>query len=584
MLAAVHLHQGRYVEARRSLDAIRADLHDASYHLIAGELALRQKQHDKAAKHFEEAARLKPGDATILTELGIARLGSGDPRGQTSLESAIALPGGGERAGAVLILDHLHNKRFDHALASIAEMERKQGASPLTSNYRGAALLGKKDRIRARESFTEALKRDPAFYPSAANLAQLDLLDKQPAAARKRFEDVLKADPRQLDAMLALARLARDNDTAMRWLQKAVQAHPTAVEPRLDMARLLFAAKQASQALTQAREALGLSPNNPVALELLGTIQFALGDHPNAIGTLRRLVEISPASSAARIKLARIQIAADQTADARRSLMDTLRTHPESLDAQALLVQLDLKEARYDEARKRAIAIQTAHPHAAIGFQLLGAVSLARQQPAEALTAFERAHTLTPKTDTLIQQHTALILLDRRNESEIRLAAWLKSRPGDNVARGALAESLLHSGHNKLAASQYRELNRKIPNNPTVLNNLAWASYAAGDPSALAFAEQALKARPDDASIMDTLGWILTNRNQTARGIAVLQQAQSRAPDSPEIQWHLASAFARAGNQTRARSELRRLLDSEVPFSQRDAARALLKTLETGTH
>lgn len=580
MLATVHLQQGRYAEARRSLDAIATQQHEASYHLIAGELALRLKQHEQAARHYAEAARLKPGNAVILTGLGLARQGMADPRAQSDLESAAALPGGG-RAGAMLVLDQLHNKRFEQALASIAELEKRQGDSALLWNYRGVAFLGMKNPPRARDSFNQALKHDPTFYPATANLAQLDLRDKDPDAARRHFEDLLKSDPRHLNAMLALARLARDQAAATQWLRKAAETHPSAVEPRIGMARLLLANKRPSQALSQVREAIALAPYNPTVLDLLGAIQISLGDHTNAIGTLRKLAEVSPTPDIVLTRLARVQLAAGQTTEARRSLAEVLKSSPESLDALVLLTRLDLREARFDEARKRVMRIQTAHPRSALGFQLQGELALARKQPAEALAAYEQAQAVAPATETLIRQHGTLIQLGRRGESEARLTAWLQSRPGDLISRTTLAESLLHSGQFRAATAQYREINRRSPNNPAVLNNLAWALHAAGDPDALTFAEQAYKIRPDDASIMDTLGWILINRNQTARGLTILQQAQASAPDSADIQWHLASALAKTGDRTRARGELRRLLDSEADFSQRESARALLINLET---
>ena len=73
-------------------------------------------------------------------------------------------------------------------------------------------------------------------------------------------------------------------------------------------------------------------------------------------------------------------------------------------------------------------------------------------------------------------------------------------------------------------------MNKSNPNNLLVLNNLAWSLFESKDSRALGFAEQALKLKPDNPDVMDTLGWILVQQGQAERGIKLLQQALSKAP------------------------------------------------------
>ncbi len=122
-------------------------------------------------------------------------------------------------------------------------------------------------------------------------------------------------------------------------------------------------------------------------------------------------------------------------------------------------------------------------------------------------------------------------------------------------------------------------VNQNHPGNLVVLNNLAWALHEARDPRALSYAEQAFKLAPDNPSVMDTLGWILVQQGQIARGLKLLQQALSKKPDAAEIQWHLAAAWAKSGDRVRAKSELERLLGSGQAFPQEAEARTLLEQL-----
>ncbi len=269
--------------------------------MVAGEIALAKKQFAQASAHFEKAAQISPESAAIRTELGISRLAQGDSRAMTDLQAAAGMEGAGSRADNLIILNQIKQQKFDAALASIAALEKKQPASPQPWNYRGAVYMGKKDPVRARESFSQALKLDPKFFPAAANLAQLDLKDGQPAAARGRFEGVLKADPKHLQAMLALADLSlrqKDEKSYTSWLEKAASANPQALPPRMLLARYWLAKGDSAKAVAAARDAVNAQPNNPAALDLLGTTQFASKDYDNALGTYRKIADQFPNQAA----------------------------------------------------------------------------------------------------------------------------------------------------------------------------------------------------------------------------------------------------------------------------------------------
>jgi putative PEP-CTERM system TPR-repeat lipoprotein len=466
-------------------------------------------------------------------------------------------------------------------------LEKKQGSNPLIWNFRGAAYLGKGDQAKARESFTQALKLDARFFPAAVNLAQLDLRDRQLDAARRRFEDILKADPKHLDAMLALADLAlhaKDEKLYLDWLDKAAKAHPQAVKPRVALARHQLARGDKAQALATAREAVNAHPDDPLALETLGAAQLATGDTTNALGTYRKLADTASRPAAPLVRLAAVQASAGQLAEARKSLQDALRLQPDLLEAQMLLGRLDLQQGRHDDALELARQIQQQKPASSSGPLLEGDVAMARQQPAAALTAYERAHAREPSGALLLRQYQALARLGRVEEGEKRLVAWLSSHPQDVETRLSLAGELLKRKRYKAAAAHYLVLDESHPGNVVVLNNLAWSLHEARDPRALAYAEKALELVPGNPVVLDTVGWILVQQGQSARGIKLLQQALSKKPDAAEIQWHLAAAYAKGGEPARARNELTRLLASGMAFPQEKEARALLEQLQEKAH
>ena len=99
------------------------------------------------------------------------------------------------------------------------------------------------------------------------------------------------------------------------------------------------------------------------------------------------------------------------------------------------------------------------------------------------------------------------------------------------------------------------------------------------DPRVQAAAEQALKLAPANPNVQDTLGWILVQTNQTARGLDLLRRAAAAAPKSGSIRYHYAAALARSGDKARARAELQKLLADTPTFPETQAAKALLNSL-----
>lgn len=583
LLAASQLRLGRPDDAANTLGpALRSVNRDAGALIVAGEIALARKDFAQASAYFEQAAQSNPDSAAIRTELGISRLAQGDSRAMADLKTAAGMEGAGSRADTFIILDELERKQFDAALASVAALEKKQGATPLAWNYRGAAYLGKQDTARARDSFEQALKLDPKFFPAAANLAQLDLKDKQPAAARQRFEGILKADPKHLNAMLALADLGlrnHDEKAYASWLEKAAAAHPQALRPRVALARYLLAKGNKSQALTVAREAVDARPDDPAAHDLLGTTQLALGDTTNALVSFRKLVEGLPRQAAPRIKLAAAQIVAKDLDSARKTLQDALRMQPDFLEAQLMLGGVEIQSTHLDEALKLAKQMQQQKPGSPAGYTLEGDIAFARKDFPAALAAFERAQKLAPSSALLVRELQVFTAMQRPEAGEKRLADWLATHPQDAGSRAALAESLVRRNQYRTAAEQYLILNKNNPNNLFVLNNLAWALSEFNDNRALGFAEQALKLKPDNPAVLDTLGWLLVKQGQSERGIKLLQQALSKTPDVAEIHYHLAAGYAKMGDSAHARQELKRLLNSGQTFQQEKEARDLLKQL-----
>jgi tetratricopeptide (TPR) repeat protein len=93
------------------------------------------------------------------------------------------------------------------------------------------------------------------------------------------------------------------------------------------------------------------------------------------------------------------------------------------------------------------------------------------------------------------------------------------------------------------------------PDQPLLLNFLGYAKLEHGEDldQAEAMIRKAAELAPDDASVIDSLGWALFKRGKVDEAIATLQTAAQKDPDQAEIQEHLGDALYKSGRRLEAR-------------------------------
>lgn len=563
--------------------ALKAAQQDAQTLTLAGEAYIQTKDFTKATEYFEKASMLSPADARLHAALGISKLARGeDALAIADLEKAAALDNKSSKVDVLLVMTYLRYKQFDQALAAARALEKDQPANPLSHNLKGVAYLGKKAFAEARSNFEKALSIQPTYFPAAANLAQLDLLDKKPDQAKKRFETLLAKDKKNINAMTALANIALSQgqkNEATAWLERASSENPEALQPAIQLVAHYLRIGEKQKALILAQKIQGSNPGSPEVLNILAQAQFASGDKPAALATYNRLAAMRPDSALAQLRIASIHMGMQNPAAASAALKKALALQPDYLEAQLTLASLEARNGNHEQALAIARQIQNKNRKSPIGHVLEGDLLMAQKKPELAVKAYEQAFAISKSGPVLLKLHAALSRAGKNGEAGTRLTQWLKEHPADAAARIYLAGIYLAEKQNKAAIEQYQIILRQNPKYVPALNNLAWLYQQEKNPRALEYAEQAFKLKPDSPAVQDTLGWILVEQGDTSRGLPLLQKAASRAPEATVIRFHLARALLKSGNKVGARKQLEQLLASRKDFPQADEARELLKQL-----
>lgn len=559
---------------------------DASLMALAGELYVQSNDFSKATEFFGKAAKIDPKSAGARTGLGLSRLAAGETSSaMADLESAAQLDSSKYQADVLLIMTNLRQGSYDKALKALESLEKKQPDNPLTFNLKAAIFIGKKDTVSARKHLEHALKLQPNYVTAAVNLAQLDLQDKKPDSARRRLESIVEKDKDNVQALLTLAnlgpRIGASTKEVIDWLERARKADSGAVQPQVMLALAYAQSGEGKKALEVAQLANTANPENVEVLDTLGSIQLGTGAREQALVTFGKLAVLQPASPLAHYRLASAQAANANRDAALASLKKSLELKPDFIDAHVALVDLHLRAAQFGDAMKTVQVVKKQAAKSPVGFTLEGDVLMAEKKYSQAVKAYESAFGMAKSAPLVIKLHAAAAAMGgKTDEADARLTQWLKDSPEDVPVRLYVADASLKTGKYKNAIEHYEWLVGKQPDNFLVLNNLAWAYQQTKDSRALATAERAFKIKPDNAAVVDTLGWMLVEQGNTTRGIELLQKAVSAAPKSQEIRFHLAQAWLKAGDKTKAREELERLLAIDGKFAQHTDAANLLKQLK----
>ena len=584
LLVATYLRSGQPAKALATLQPVLDKIDKNSNMLaLAGEVFMQNGDAEKAGTYFTKAAVLDPENKAKRTSVALTHLAKGETDTAYRELEEIASLDTGVNADMALIASQLRARKFDQALKAIDGLEKKQPDNPLAHNLRGTALLGKGDLAGARKSFEKALTINAAYFPAAASLANLDLADKKPDEAKKRFEGVVAKDPKNVQALLALAELRAKTggkaDEVAELINKAVTANPNEAAPRLALIGLYLGAKDAKKAVAAAQDALAVLPDRPEVLDAAGRAQQAAEDFNQALATYAKLAGLMPNSVQPHLRMAEVQVAAKNKDAAMQSLRKALAIKADSVEAQRGIMMLDLDAGRTAEALNTARQIQKQRPKEAVGYVLEGDVHALKKAWTDAAAVYRTGIKQSGATELAVKLHAVLMAGGGTAEADKFADGWIKDHAKDLQFRLYLAEAANARKDYTSASKHYRILVDAQPNNPAMLNNLAWSSAQIKDPKAIEYAEKAYKLAPDQPAIIDTLGGLLVEKGDMARGLELMQKAVSLAPQAAAIRLNLAKALVKAGKKDEARKELDELAKLGDKFPAQAEVDKLLKGL-----
>ena len=415
--------------------------------------------------------------------------------------------------------------RFDEARPYLEKLIGSGAMEPgETFMQLSRTLANSKDRNGALRLVQHLAERFPKLPQAYFAVGQ--------AAARANSEDLALSSLRrsaelhpqwEAPALLQAQILQRGkrNAEALAVLANYLGKYPDSREVRINYARTLVAEKRYGDARGEFQRLVTRFPDNAEVVLAVGLLSMQLNDYDAAEATLKRLLSLDyPDRDSVRLYLGQI-------AEDRKILPEALRWYGEIvhgehyLTAQMRYAQVLAKQGKLEDGRAHLRNISAANDRQRT--QLLLAEAALLRDAGQARTAFELvdgALGKEPDNPELLYDHAMLAeKVDRLDALELSLRTLIQLRPRHAHAYNALGYSL---ADRNIRLAEARQL-----------------------------IEQALALAPDDAFIIDSMGWVMYRLGDVDSALTHLRRAFSERQDA-EIASHLVEVLWMSGKRAEA--------------------------------
>jgi len=588
-LAETQLRQGNIAAAKATSEKLEeVASKNPMAMMLRGQIAAADGEYDEARSLLEQVVADMPSNANAWILLASVNVQQGQlDQAESHLKSVIAADPQNARAQHMLIdVRARQGSSAQDSLAGLRVAMEQSPNNPTMLATAGRLSLETGDRADALNYLADAAKA------SSKNDAEAQLTIANgylQAGEADRALEILNAMPKggatdgMRNSLLLTTLLAKGDTTQLMVESKAILAKSGKDAATRNLVGSAYAAAgKKDLAREQFNEALKLEPDNASALLSLARMDLDAGKFEPAEARLKQVVAKDPKNLMATLGLAATAAKRNDSAAVEKYLAQAVKDHPESVQAQVSMAQHYLGAKQPDKAKAVADAMVAANPRDAQAANARGIVMVSLKDLPGAISSFEQARNLDPKSQEIAGNlaraqllnkdvNGALSTLDRalgENPKSIpllALASGVSLQAGnmeratgyiERLKQAAPGSAVSAQMEGDLAMSQkrfadafalYGQADPKMQNRPVTLARYVAAQQAkVSEPERVL--EQWLDAHPDDAEVIGMLGEGKRVRGDVDGAIRTYEQALAKAPDSPVLNNNLAMLFLDKGD------------------------------------
>ena len=347
---------------------------------------------------------------------------------------------------------------------------------------------------------------------------------------------------------------------------------------RLERVATLIRENKTPEAERQLAILLRSTPNEPVALNLLGTIRAKQNRLNEAETLFIRSTVNNPRYSAARMNLAYLYLQKRDPAKAVVQLKEVLISEPTNTDVMVMLGDAYIATNSLAEAEEQYLSALDGRLDNAGALLGLAQISRLKGEIKETTIYLTRVGTLTANSTSpeLLYKFALLaIQVGMSDAAKAALENALKLRPNDPAYLLGYGIAWLRKGDLFEAEKVFRKLIQLQPNNEPAQVHLGYVllNQKKYDEARLWLEKSARSASPIP-EVFYYLGLVAQEQNDDAKAIGLFEKAVQKLPSYAHARIALGSSFIKLRNYERAKEELETAvkLDPEEPTAHYNLA------------
>ncbi len=479
--------------------------------------------------------------------------------------------------------------RLHRTKEAVAQLQRYLDLHPEES---GARMLLARIFIH-QHAFDKAIvqlksihRHNPEEIQSLLLLSELYITRKQPDKAVAILRQLLTKKGDSYPAHVLLARLYSgrgETNKAVQEYKKALSLNPS-TELEMELAEFYLQQKSYGKAARLYRKIISRDPDNEEAGMALVHVYLLGKKEKKALAELERLKSISYDSGRIEMAIARIYARQEQYEKAAQ-VLERLVKRDNSPKARYMLGILLFHLKRYEQAldQLQRIPIDAKDYEDALFLR----VRLLRvlQRPDEAVAVLEKA--LIDNREIRNADLYALLarLYQAQGKTDLGEKTFdriLPLYPDNERLLYEYGLFLDQAGNRKKAMTIMQKVISLQPEHAAALNYVGytWAEHRQHLDKALDYIRRAVKLKPKNGYIRDSLGWVYFRLGRLREAERELLKAAELAADDPAILDHLGDVYLESGEPKKALQAYRRALEKYADDDDKAVIRKKIRLLE----